>query len=69
MRQYTRLSEAKFAVLHRIEERLPVSLYGAEWEHLTRNWPFPYGRHPRWDLLMPRLFIALHVLLMTVVLL
>jgi hypothetical protein len=36
IRYYAKLNEAKFAVINKIEEQLPVTMYNTEWKYLDR---------------------------------
>jgi len=60
---YRNLNTAKFAVIHKIEKRLPISPYEAEWDAMER------GRNPRLyrpishiEQGVPFVFMALHVI-------
>ncbi|MBK7491787.1 MAG: hypothetical protein IPI17_07170 [Nitrosomonas sp.] len=61
---YKGLNDAKFKVVHMIESRLPLALYDTEWEMLGRGndkeryWPFSHI-----ELLVPRIFIAIYIVL------
>jgi hypothetical protein len=61
VRSYKGLNTGKFAVIHAIEKRLPLSLYATEWEVLKRGedrsvyWPFTHI-----ELAVPRIFILLY---------
>lgn len=43
VKSYKNLNSAKFGVIHQIEERLPLSLFSAEWKILTEG--KPGGKH------------------------
>lgn len=64
---YKGLNNGKFAVIHAIEKRLPLSLYETEWEVLKRGedrtvyWPFTHI-----ELAVPWVFIGLYVVLLII---
>jgi hypothetical protein len=69
VRSYKGLNTGKFAVIHAIEARLPLSLYETEWEILGKGkdkklyWPFSHI-----ELWVPWIFIIIYfVLLLTIV--
>jgi hypothetical protein len=61
---YKGLNDAKFKVIHKIEERLPLSLYDTEWDMLGRGednklyWPFSHI-----ELHVPKIFIIIYSIL------
>ncbi len=61
---YKGLNSAKYKVIHKIEERLPLALYDTEWEVLGRGkdkkkyWPFSHIEQ-----FVPWIFIALYFIL------
>ena len=58
---YKGLNSGKFKVIHAIETRLPLAIYGTEWEALDRGeskekyWPFTHI-----ELWVPRIFILIY---------
>jgi len=69
IRSYKGLNRGKFAVIHAIESRLPLSLFDAEWEILERGdnrevyWPFTHI-----ELKVPWIFILIYLGLVLVTL-
>lgn len=65
VRSYKGLNTGKFAVIHAIEKRLPLSLYATEWEVLKRGedrsvyWPFTHI-----ELAVPWVFVVLYVVVL-----
>lgn len=65
VRSYKGLNSGKFAVIHAIEKRLPLSLYATEWEVLKRGedrsvyWPFTHI-----ELAVPWVFVVLYVVVL-----
>ena len=61
---YDGLNTGKYKVIHMIESRLPLALYGTEWEILGRGkkkelyWPFSHIERR-----VPWIFIAIYALL------
>ncbi|PPS91063.1 RipA family octameric membrane protein [Streptomyces sp. MH60] len=67
LRSYRDLNTAKFKVIHKLEERLPVKLFADEWEAL-RSDPIPSWRKRYAELgtserLIPVVFAAAHLIL------
>ncbi|NKI70234.1 hypothetical protein GN109_12475 [Collimonas pratensis] len=61
IRSYKNLNTAKWLVVHKIESRLPISPYDAEWEAMGRgNNPKLYKPITHIELGVPYVFIALH---------
>lgn len=61
VRSYRDLNTAKFAVIHAIEKRLPLSLYDAEWEALGRGKrPDLYRPFTHIEIGVPFVFLLLH---------
>lgn len=62
LRSYKGLNSGKFAVIHAIENRLPLSLFDTEWEILQRGenravyWPFTHI-----ELKVPWIFILIYL--------
>jgi hypothetical protein len=72
IRGYRKLNEAKFYIINRMEEKLPVTMYASEWKYLEnikeklRFLPFNIGYSPlsmieRW---VPSLIVLLYISLM-----
>lgn len=58
---YKGLNEGKFAVIHRIEERLPLSIFGAEWRYIGEGKnPKRYRPFSDIETWIPRIFAALY---------
>lgn len=60
---YKQLNTGKFAVIHKLEQRLPAALYDYEWEVLkkgdgTRYTPFTHIENH-----IPKIFVLLYILL------
>ena len=61
VRAYKNLNSAKFKVIHALEEKLPVSLYDAEWELVGRGKnPKLYRPFTDIEVWIPPVFILLH---------
>lgn len=64
IRSYRDLNSGKFRVIHAVEQRLPVALYGAEWTALSKGkdrklyWPLTHI-----EVLVPWIFLALYAIL------
>lgn len=59
---YKNLNTAKFLVIHKIEKRLPISPYDAEWEAMGRGKNSKlYRPISHIELGVPYIFIALHM--------
>jgi hypothetical protein len=64
---YRSLAVAQFQVIHQIEKRLPLQLYEEEWHVLNlADKRRSYRPTISLELLMPRLFALLHVILIAV---
>ena len=65
IRSYRDLNEAKFKVIHRLEQRLPARPYDAEWEAVGRgkraNLYLPFTHI---EAAVPWIFLVLHVLVL-----
>ena len=62
VRAYKDLNTVKFKIIHALEEKLPVSLYDAEWEAVGRGeYPKLYLPFTHIEVWIPRLFILLYV--------
>ena len=58
---YKNLNTAKFLVIHKIEKRLPISPYDAEWEAMGRGKnPELYRPISHIELGVPYVFMGLH---------
>ncbi len=67
VRSYKDLNSAKFKVIHEIEKELPISPYEAEWEAVGRgNNSDLYLPFTRIELWIPRVFLAVHCLVVLV---
>jgi len=62
---YKQLNTAKFYVIHRIEEHLPLSIYRYEWSHPLKSGKDPKVYHPfsHIELFIPWIFGALYFVL------
>ena len=59
---YRNLNTAKFLVIHKIEKRLPISPYDAEWEAMGRGIdPKLYRPISHIEQGVPHVFLALHI--------
>ncbi|PJN27798.1 hypothetical protein [Kitasatospora sp. CB02891] len=68
LRSYRDLNAAKFEVINELEDRLPVKVFTAEWNHLTQD-PPPVGRRRYAELgiserFVPWVFAAIHLLVL-----
>lgn len=61
IRGYNEVLEAKFSILHCVENRLPLALYKTEWEILKAFYKNPH-RLARVDNSVPLIFGALYIL-------
>ncbi|HAT68373.1 MAG: hypothetical protein A2481_03180 [Candidatus Yonathbacteria bacterium RIFOXYC2_FULL_47_9] len=61
VRGYNDVLEAKFSILHCVEERLPLALYKTEWEILKAFYKNP-NRLARVDASVPIIFATLYLL-------
>jgi hypothetical protein len=62
IRSYRDINAAKLLIVHRIEKRLPISPYDAEWEALGRGIdPRRYQASSQLEAYVPLIFGALHV--------
>lgn len=62
---YRNLNSAKFAVIHKIEKRLPISPYESEWEAMERGKnPKLYRPMSHIERGVPYVFIALHLVVL-----
>lgn len=67
IRSYRNLNSAKFRVIHRIEQHLPLRPYDAEWESVGRGKdPKRYLPFTQVELAIPWIFICLYVILIAV---
>jgi hypothetical protein len=61
---YRKLNKAKFAVIHSIEEKLPLSLFKTEWELLGKgDDPKKYVKLSSIEKKIPVIFIILYILI------
>lgn len=64
LRSYRQLNTGKFKVIHEIEQKLPVALYGYEWGELQegKNWKvyFPFSHI---ELFIPSMFFVFYFVL------
>jgi hypothetical protein len=59
IKSYARVNQSKFAVIARIESKLPVSPYTAEWAEMQRGQQHqPLTRMELW---VPRIFMLMHL--------
>ncbi|MGW5263493.1 RipA family octameric membrane protein [Microbispora sp. NPDC004025] len=67
LRSYRDLNAAKFKVINKIEENLPVKAFSDEWEHLKRDpvrtWRNRYAELGMSERAIPWVFAALHTLM------
>jgi len=61
-RGYNEVLEAKFSILHCVEEHLPLALYRTEWEVLSSSYHDP-RRVATIDASVPALFLAFYALI------
>ena len=65
LRSYRDLNTAKFTVITRLEERLPVDIFRAEWQLLKRDkisrWRGRYAEQGAVERVVPLIFVALYV--------
>ncbi len=67
---YSQLNRAKFKVIHRIEQRLPLALFETEWHALGRGRdPKKYVAFSKIERNIPLTFIALYALILLITLL
>ncbi|RJL31847.1 hypothetical protein D5H75_18840 [Bailinhaonella thermotolerans] len=68
LKSYRDLNRAKFEVINRIEDRLPVKVFSDEWSALKRgsvkSWRTRYAELGVSERLIPFVFIAVHILLL-----
>lgn len=58
---YKGLNSGKFKVIHELEKKLPVSVYGAEWQAVGRGEnPKLYLPFTKIEIWIPRIFMTLH---------
>lgn len=62
-RGYNEVLEAKFSILHCVEDQLPLALYKTEWEILKASYKNP-NRLARVDSSVPLIFAALYLLIL-----
>lgn len=61
---YKQINSGKFKIIHQIEEQLPLSPYGAEWEILGQGEdPKKYLPFTYIEILVPWVFFGLHAVL------
>ena len=64
---YKNLNRAKFAVIHKIEEKLPIALFKSEWELLGRGVDFTkYRKISSIEKVIPIIFIILYTVIFSV---
>ncbi|MEU1450431.1 RipA family octameric membrane protein [Streptomyces mirabilis] len=67
LRSYRDLNTAKFKVINRLEERLPVKIFADEWEELKSDpipaWRKRYAELGTSERTVPLVFIAAHLIL------
>lgn len=64
IKSYTQLNQGKFEIIHRIEERLPLSMFKAEWEALGKgNDKKKYKPITKTEKFIPTVFIFLYLAL------
>ncbi|MFK4037014.1 hypothetical protein ACI2LC_14575 [Nonomuraea wenchangensis] len=67
LRSYRDLNQAKFKVINRIEEELPLKIFSDEWEYLKkdpiRNWRSRYAELGTSERAIPWVFATLHILM------
>jgi hypothetical protein len=63
---YKQLHKAKFAVIHKVEEKLPLSLFKTEWEALGKGVDSTkYRRLSSIERIIPIIFIVLYTVIFT----
>ena len=66
---YSQLNRAKFKVIHRIEQRLPLALFETEWDALGRGRdPKKYLAFSKIERSIPLTFMALYTLILLITL-
>jgi hypothetical protein len=67
LRSYRDLNTAKFKVINKLEERLPVKIFADEWEELKSDpvpaWRKRYAELGAFERTVPLVFIAAHLIL------
>jgi hypothetical protein len=58
---YRTLNNAKFKVIHELEERLPAAPYTSEWSHLTEPEGKRHHAFHKTEILVPIVFIGVHL--------
>lgn len=63
IRSYRDMNSGKFKVINAMEKELPMVMYDAEWDVLGRgDDPSKYLKFTKIELRVPKLFLALHIL-------
>ncbi len=64
IKSYTQLNQGKFAIIHQIEEKLPLSMFRAEWEALGKGEDKKkYKPITKTERFIPTVFIILYLAL------
>lgn len=63
IRSYRNLNGIKFELIHKLEERLPATLFKTEWDVVKHRSGKPYIPVTKIERWLPLLFIAAHVVL------
>lgn len=62
VRGYNEVLEAKFSILHCIEEHLPIAIYKTEWDILSTSYK-KLHRAAKVDAMVPAFFVVLYALI------
>ena len=63
IQSYGNLNRIKFKLIHKIEERLPATLFKTEWDIVKKRRDKTYRPATKNEKWFPRLFVAAHVIL------
>ena len=66
IKSYGNLNSIKFELIHKLEERLPATLFKTEWDVVKKRRGKPYIPVTKIEQWLPLLFVAAHVVLATV---
>jgi len=71
LRSYRHLNDAKFNVILQMESRLPVAIFGDEWQHLKKDavvgWRKRYAELGKVERIVPIVFLVLYALSLVIV--
>lgn len=63
IKSYSNLNSIKFSLIHKLEERLPASLFKTEWDVVKKRSGKPYTPVTKIEQGLPFLFVVAHVVL------